>query len=423
MLKPKRQKDSSGLVEAKVAMSILRSIDWTFSTPFNVGRSGVRLFDCRKHHWYPATFIPEIPHTLIEVLTKQDAVVYDPFAGIGTTVFQALLLGRQAYGNELSAVAVMFMRSLWRLFQVRSELERVMPLMDKGFAAYDARRDYASAASESSINLDSLREWYNAKTFNQIVYLSLLEQASRDPVVSAAFRIALSATLKAVCAQQRGWGCIADNVRPTAEQKQRQRDAFARFRRNISLLVKDVAATTESLPDSSVDFFQHTDLENRIMQCDARTRSAIAPGEVDAVITSPPYPNMTDYATSQRLSHYWLGSDPQAGIPREIGARRKRTKPDALQAYISDMKEVLKELARVVKPAGYACFVMPRFEGRQSGNGERRQAIQKCMSSLPELGFVLEGEIQRFLPTRRRHHNQNWTSLEREDIFIYRRVP
>ena len=74
------------------AKSVLRSTNWSFRSRFYQQTGGLPLFDCRRHHWFPATFIPEIPFTLIEVLTKPGALVYDPFAGIGTTFFQACLL-------------------------------------------------------------------------------------------------------------------------------------------------------------------------------------------------------------------------------------------------------------------------------------------------------------------------------------------
>ena len=50
---------------------------------------------------------------------------------------------------------------------------------------------------------------------------------------------------------------------------------------------------------------------------------------VDLVITSPPYPNMTDYVTSQRLSYYFLGlgladKSRLKDLDLEIGPRIRR---------------------------------------------------------------------------------------------------
>ena len=50
---------------------------------------------------------------------------------------------------------------------------------------------------------------------------------------------------------------------------------------------------------------------------------------------------MTDYATSQRLSYYLLGSKPDDDLRSEIGARRWRKRSDALDAYRRDMRAAL----------------------------------------------------------------------------------
>jgi len=46
-------------------------------------------------HPYPAKFIPQIPRRAIELWTKPGDLVYDPFNGCGTTVFEASLAGRR----------------------------------------------------------------------------------------------------------------------------------------------------------------------------------------------------------------------------------------------------------------------------------------------------------------------------------------
>ena len=56
---------------------------------------------------YRACFKPQLPRFFIERLTSVGDVVYDPFMGRGTTLVEAALLERVAYGcdvNPLSAV-------------------------------------------------------------------------------------------------------------------------------------------------------------------------------------------------------------------------------------------------------------------------------------------------------------------------------
>jgi DNA modification methylase len=409
-------------IEVSRARPILDSINWNFSTPFSVGRSGMSLFDCRKHHWYPATFIPEIPYTLIEVLSKPGDIVYDPFSGIGTTVFQALLLGRRPYATELGRVSVDFMFSLWELFVPGTDVVSILKDFDKIRNDYKPNQDYAKLLKNTHVKVELLRPWFAKKTFNQLMYLTLSEMKRRRPSTKAAMRIALSATFKAVCSQDRGWGCIADNVLPKPEQVKKERNALEQFGRKLAILVKDIAEVREALPHTTKKFLSSTTAESRIIKADARQSTNIPDASVDLIVTSPPYPNMTDYALSQRLSYYWLGGDPATDLPYEIGARRKRKLLTAIRNYRDEMEQVLKVLSMKLKTGGYACLVLPGFEGDKQNNTERKQAIQECLAFLPSSGLVLEQELHRILPTLRRHHNQKWTTLEREIIYIYRKI-
>ena len=67
-----------GSSDERRAITLLSNIDWSFDTPLYSRTRNRFLFDCRKHHWYPATFVPEIPYSLIEVLSKPGQVVYEP---------------------------------------------------------------------------------------------------------------------------------------------------------------------------------------------------------------------------------------------------------------------------------------------------------------------------------------------------------
>ena len=52
---------------------------------------------------HPAIFPVELPKRLIEIFTKQkDRVVLDPFAGVGSTVLAARMVGKSGIGIELS---------------------------------------------------------------------------------------------------------------------------------------------------------------------------------------------------------------------------------------------------------------------------------------------------------------------------------
>ncbi|MGB7472212.1 MAG: DNA methyltransferase, partial [Candidatus Acidiferrum sp.] len=369
-----------------------------------------------------ATFIPEIPYTLIEVLTSPGAVVYDPFAGIGTTLFQALLLGRLPVGSEICTVSVWLIKSFWTLLNPRTNLMQVANDLSGVETSYDADIKYCRRLTKSEVLVDRLRPWFNPEPFNQLMYLRAYEDKLRSAATKAAMRIALSATLKAVCAQDEGWGCIADNVLPKPDQVKKPRNALERFRRNMNLLLRDMGEIQARLPALAKDFLRDCSVEDQIKRLDVRRGEFPKDETVDLVVTSPPYPNMTDYSTSQRLSYYLLGKDPGQDLPEELGARRRRFSASAIEDYRTGMRAALEVICRKLKPGGYICLVMPKFNADNHNNTIRKQVVQECLGFLHTNGCTLEQELSRILPKRRRHHNQKWISLEKESIHVFRKL-
>lgn len=54
---------------------------------------------------YPARFSPKFVRAAIEMFTDPGDLVYDPFMGGGTTLVEAMALGRQAVGTDISTLA------------------------------------------------------------------------------------------------------------------------------------------------------------------------------------------------------------------------------------------------------------------------------------------------------------------------------
>ena len=199
------------------AKAILKNINWNFYQKGTFSPYEIRPFNCRKYHWYPATFVPEIPFTLIEVLTLPGAVVYDPFAGIGTTYFQALLLGRKPLATEICRVAIKYMHSLFILFNPKINFDNLRENIKKMLKDFNPSSNYISDVPKNTL-INNLKPWYSEKTLNQLSFLFIKEASCSDKTTRAAMRIFISAILKTVSSQDRGWGCIADNVLPKKEQ-------------------------------------------------------------------------------------------------------------------------------------------------------------------------------------------------------------
>jgi hypothetical protein len=65
---------------------------------------------------YPARFSPRFAQAAIRLFTKPGEMVYDPFMGGGTTLVEALRLGRTCAGTDLNSLAVFVSKTKTTLF-------------------------------------------------------------------------------------------------------------------------------------------------------------------------------------------------------------------------------------------------------------------------------------------------------------------
>ena len=126
----------------------LNSINWNFDFTIDYGEDALHPFNCRKYYSYPATFIPEIPYALIEILSQKGDVVLDPFGGIGTTFMQALSLERVPYSFDINPVASTVCKTLYMLFNPSVDKEQIKNQLLQLCEGFDAAKDYTIDLSE-----------------------------------------------------------------------------------------------------------------------------------------------------------------------------------------------------------------------------------------------------------------------------------
>ena len=85
------------LNDEKQVMNIFENLDWSFSDEDTTYLS-------HDIHPYPAKFPPQIPAHVINLLSKNGEMVWDPFGGSGTTALEALINNRRCISTDINPI-------------------------------------------------------------------------------------------------------------------------------------------------------------------------------------------------------------------------------------------------------------------------------------------------------------------------------
>lgn len=416
----------------------LKSVDWNFPQSSNE--------PFRSPHWYPGTFPPELPSTLIQATTRPGDVVSDPYGGIGTTSTEAIRLGRKAWLVELNRVGALTAYVSGTLLLLRRWHPECLTRLLTGLAGCIARSQEGNLFSGASTldnaeeidrevsrlvvpspaeflsqvlfdpspSLELLEPWYHEKTLSQICKFREGLKGEGSAVMELLGLMALSACLKALSSQTRSWGHIADNVLPkTLIDKDAElglRRWYSRFARNLN--------NAQMSPHSDRSGRVQREFFVSIHDWSATRRIKKLPKKtVQLLITSPPYGGAIDYILSQRLSYYLLGGeehDLRSEQRKEIGARRRRFSDTSRTDWADALCDALGKQIKSVHPEGTIIVVMPhKSTGRSNGN----EIVDATLRNANWTKLIAVDRSIRAQRTR-----QAWTSIKRETINIYRRT-
>ena len=288
---------------------------------------------------YRACFKPQLPAFFIGRLTDPGDAVYDPFMGRGTTPLQSALMGRRPVGNDVNPLSVLLTRPRLRppaLSDVAKRLEQVP--WSRGEVRVD---DLLAFYSPTTLrHLDALRTW-------------LLERAplggTPDPVDDWIRMVAINR----LTGHSPGFFSVytlppnqAASV--TAQRKINEQRSQTPPDRDIPKLILRKSRSLLSdgpVPDHPTAL---------LMTASAQATPAVEDASIQLVVTSPPFLDIVQYAEDNWLRTWFAGID-AAGVT--IAHHRSQA---AWQAMVRD---VLAELARVVRPGGHVAFEVGEVRG------------------------------------------------------------
>lgn len=275
------------------------------ASPISSSANSVNSADRMVHEWYRFV-LSYPPHLVRDYLDNFDlpksAVVLDPFCGTGTTLVEAQLNHHQAFGLEANPFPAFAsqVKTDWRIDPDSLEtLSQLIADKTSQILASEGLEDF-SIGTRSDIELRRLSvEAERALITNSISpvplhkTLTLIEEISRysETPEHQYFILALAKSLVTTIGNLRfgpevGIGKLKTDA-PVVGLWQTE--------------VKRIIADLRQLRPS--DYPQAT-----VHLADARqAASVLSPASIDAVITSPPYPNEKDYTRTTRLESVILG--------------------------------------------------------------------------------------------------------------------
>jgi len=304
---------------------------------------------------YRACFKPQLPEFFIERLTQPGDTVYDPFMGRGTTPLQAVLMGRNAVGNDINPLSTYLVRPRTCPPTVRQIEGRLNELNWNFDGAIDedllvfyheatlrqihSVREYLIDRQKSG-QIDNIDEWIRMVCINRLTGHS----TGFFSVYSLPPNQAVSVSSQKKINEKR------NQIPP-------YRDVKKIVIKKSKSLLKDCENNISGLGEFYVGSADETPY--------------IGSETIDLIVTSPPFLDIVQYANDNWLRCWFAGMD-SSDVP--ITMLRK---PQDWTAFVS---KVFGEFSRIVRPGGHVCFEVGEV---RNGSIQLEDLVIDAMKGLP----------------------------------------
>ena len=377
-------------------------------------------------HEYRGKFFPQLVRALMNIArTPPDGFVMDPMAGSGTTLVEARLSGRPSYGLDMNPLAVFVTNAKCQALELEpEELTAAFNLLKQAVRVPTANeREAVQPHLMADGDRAYIEGWFCDNTILELAHIKAAIHRTPNEVLENFFLVVLSNILRAVSHQK------TDDLRSRREGADLERGE------TVELFLKEATRSTQTL-STFLSARQQFDLGRFAMQeGDARQPTRVFPeleGQVDTIITSPPYATALPYIDTDRLSLIYLGLLPRGShqarnklmignreispgerdayweayqnnrrlLPdntqtlidlihhlnetAEVGFRRKNL-ASLLARYFFDMRETLRQSLALLRPGGTMFLVV--------GNNQTTAGTLEIEINTPhQLSEIAEGQ-------------------------------
>jgi len=350
---------------------------------------------------YRACFKPQLPRFFIEQLTSEGDTIYDPFAGRGTTIIEAALLGRKVIANDINP------------------LSRILTLPRLNIPKIEELEERLNAIrTDSRIKIESeLLVFYHRRTLAEITslrnYLIAKKESGQEDLIDAWIRMVATNRLSGHSSGFFSVYTLPPNqaVSATSQRKiNKKRKQRPDYRNTRDIILKKSKQLIKELSLNERENLARIATTARFYTNDARCTTEIASNSVQLTVTSPPFLNVVQYPADNWLRCWFNNID-----ANEIG--EKITTPKTIATWSNIMLEVFIELYRITHRGGWVAFEVGEVESGKVSLDEYIVPIGTIA------GFQCEGILvnkQKFTKTANIwgvHNNAKGTNTNRVVLF------
>jgi DNA methylase len=364
---------------------------------------------------YPARFSPKFVKTAIKIFSEPGDLICDPFMGGGTTLVEALALGRHAIGTDISSLATFVTEVKTTLFN-----DRELELLERWVRRLPQRVDMHGQAihfgnyAEGGYyrHLDSVKTWRLRKA---------IEQA-----LASAMRLGLpklEAFARCVVLRTAQWALDARKNLPT----------IAEFRERLTAFACEMLTGARELR-AAVEAQQRPERPQisclNLSAAHIARSSAIRLGhKPKLVLTSPPYPGIHVLyhrwqvdGRKETPAPFWIANklDGAGSAYYTMGDRKAvdlATYFTQLQPALAGIAQCCDETTTIIQVVAFAepAWQLPRYLDINDAVGFKEMRI-------PGLVCERDGRLWRTVPNRKWHADQlGSTPASNEAVLFFRR--
>jgi 16S rRNA G966 N2-methylase RsmD len=281
-------------------------------------------------HPYLGKFIPQ----LVEIFLRKykPSLVYDPFAGSGTTLVEAHALGIDSVGTDISAFNVLLSKVKTADYDIRLLEEEIYEILDR-LNIYKIKFSKDEKVNHLfSTKNDYIKKWFAPNTQKELLcYLRLI----KDYTYQDLLKIVLSRSARSARLVTHYDLDFPKEPQLTPYQCYKHSRICQPVGEAYKFLLRYTIDTLNRIKE-----FSKIKTKAKVVVNHADSREVKLPKGIDMIFTSPPYIGLIDYHDQHKYAYELLAL--QNNEIREIGSAKNGQSQSAKQAYIKGINEVFR---------------------------------------------------------------------------------